>query len=173
MTDTTKTKLSLQGYARSRRARRLPGGSLAQVQRAVAGGRIRLEADGTVDECAADLAWESSTDATRRPHTSSNGHGPPSSLAAAKTQESRERTRRLKVEADLLEGRVVLIAEVEQAWARLIVETRLKLQAIPIRAKQQLPQLRPEDLAVLDALICEALEDLAQGRGAGAAEATA
>ena len=56
------TTLSLRAYARSRRSRGLPGGSLAAVQRAVASRRITLTADGKVDQDVADRQWFERTD---------------------------------------------------------------------------------------------------------------
>jgi hypothetical protein len=48
--------LSLRAYARSRRARGLPGGTLQAVRKALASGRITAVA-GKIDPAAADAAW--------------------------------------------------------------------------------------------------------------------
>jgi hypothetical protein len=53
--------LSLRAYAKHRKALGLRGGTDAAVRKAVATGRIRLLADGTVDPVAADASWDANT----------------------------------------------------------------------------------------------------------------
>jgi len=50
-----------------------------------------------------------------------------------------------------------------------VVGTRTHLLGLPTRAKQRLPHLSNADLGVLDGLVRESLEELADGRGAGEA----
>ncbi len=52
--------MSLRAYARSRRARGLPGGSLRSVQKALASKRI-MAFDGKIEPERADLEWEQNT----------------------------------------------------------------------------------------------------------------
>lgn len=58
--------VSLREYARSRETRKLPGGSLRAVQKAIASGRISTVADGKgrakIDPEVADIQWNSNTD---------------------------------------------------------------------------------------------------------------
>jgi phage terminase Nu1 subunit (DNA packaging protein) len=58
-------------------------------------------------------------------------------------------------------GELVEVREVELRWSQLIVMARTKMLAIPSRVKQRLPHLSNADLLVLDVLIREALEELA------------
>jgi hypothetical protein len=50
-------ELTLRGYARSRRQRGLPGGTVEAVRKAVASGRISLTAAGKIDPGRADADW--------------------------------------------------------------------------------------------------------------------
>jgi len=54
-------------------------------------------------------------------------------------------------------------------WSKIVVGTRTHLLGLPTRAKQRLPHLSNADLGVLDGLVRESLEELADGRGAGEA----
>jgi phage terminase Nu1 subunit (DNA packaging protein) len=51
-------------------------------------------------------------------------------------------------------------SEVKLRWSAHVVAARTKLLGLPSRAKQRLPHLTPADLATLDRLIREALEEL-------------
>src|SRR5262245_38949163 len=65
----TPGKLSPMGYARSRRARGLPGGTEMAVRKAISSGRLldSLSADGWIaDVAAADLEWSQRTKPGRR-----------------------------------------------------------------------------------------------------------
>ena len=53
--------LTLRGYARSRKARGLPGGSPAAVKKAIDSGRIGRTPDGRIDADLADVAWRRNT----------------------------------------------------------------------------------------------------------------
>src|ERR1035441_6668161 len=57
----TMALVTLRGYARSRKARGLPGGSPAAVKKAIDSHRIVRLADGRIDESAADEAWRQNT----------------------------------------------------------------------------------------------------------------
>jgi chorismate mutase len=59
-------ELSLRAYARSRRERCLPGGSLQAVRKAVLSNRISLTAAGKIDPAQADVAWAANTPARPR-----------------------------------------------------------------------------------------------------------
>lgn len=151
--------MSARGYAASRRARGLPGGTLRAVQEAIQAERIPVRADGRIDPAAADQAWELTTDASRVPHT--NGHVRGSGLPAAKTLESLERARGLKLANDKLEGSLIDRAAAELWWIGVVVQVRNALLAVPSRLKMRRPDLTREDLAAVDALIRETLEGLA------------
>lgn len=54
--------LSRRAYAEHRKQRGLTGTTESAVRKALATGRIRLEADGTIDPVKADRLWEAGTD---------------------------------------------------------------------------------------------------------------
>ena len=60
-------------------------------------------------------------------------------------------------------GKLVSAQEVEMRWSTLIVTARNKLLGIPSRARQRSPELTAAQMAVIDELIREALEELAGG----------
>lgn len=83
-------------------------------------------------------------------------------------EDSRARTEHLK--AELLEldrkqktGALIPSAEVEANWVKLVTSARTKLLAIPSKAKQHIPELDTDAIGLLDNLVREALEDLANG----------
>jgi phage terminase Nu1 subunit (DNA packaging protein) len=61
-------------------------------------------------------------------------------------------------------GELVPVRDVEILYGTRVVSARTRLLSIPSRAKQRLPHLSPSDLAVLDELIREALEELSGSR---------
>ena len=69
--------------------------------------------------------------------------------------------RRLELRAGREAGELVERRVVELSWSRHIVEARNKLLSIPSRLKQRRPDLSREDLAALDGLIRECLDELA------------
>lgn len=66
--------ISQRAYARSRKERGLPGGSLAAVQKAIDSGRIRL-IDGQIDPDVADIQWERNTDPDQQKRGAGGGLG--------------------------------------------------------------------------------------------------
>lgn len=81
-------------------------------------------------------------------------------------------TQRLKAaQADLAElrfreaaGELVVARDVEQRLVTVFSACKTRLLAIPSRARQALPHLVTADLAVIEGLIREALEDLAEAK---------
>ena len=57
--------MSKREYARSRKARGLPGGTLAAVQKALASSRIEETADGKISSAEADRTWRQRTSAMK------------------------------------------------------------------------------------------------------------
>lgn len=62
-------------------------------------------------------------------------------------------------------GELVEAAAVEREWADLLSQVRTKLLAIPSRVKQQIPALSVADVATVETLVREALEDLVSAEG--------
>ena len=54
--------------------------------------------------------------------------------------------------------------QVEKVWANAVTIARTKLLAIPTRARQRIPHLSLEEVAILEELIRETLEDLSSGK---------
>lgn len=80
--------------------------------------------------------------------------------------ESRARTEHLKAELLELdrqqkEGLLVRAEDVEREWIEIITLARTKLLGIPTKAKQRIPDLDTDAIGVLDDIVREALEDLA------------
>jgi hypothetical protein len=67
---------------------------------------------------------------------------------------------RLDVEKRL--GTLIDAAEAETRWSALIASCKTKLLAIPSKARSRLPKLDNSDVALLEKLVREALEELAQ-----------
>lgn len=154
-------------------ARRV-GVTHAAVQRAIRTGRVtavRCDARGRVvaitDPEKAVREWVEHT----RPRVATgqkakageNGQAlpAPSALALATQRERDARARLAELEYARKVGELVLAREVEIRWTERIVQARNQMLALPTRAKARLPQLSASDVTVLDALVREALEELA------------
>lgn len=72
-----------------------------------------------------------------------------------------ERARGLRLANDLKAGTMVGTDEVERRWARIATELRTTLLSLPARLKGRRPGLTAADVAAVDALIRETLEQLA------------
>lgn len=67
--------LSRRAYAAHRKARGLIGGSDAAVRKAIATGRIDVEADGSINPSRADAQWAASTDKAQQRSEASHAQG--------------------------------------------------------------------------------------------------
>jgi phage terminase Nu1 subunit (DNA packaging protein) len=61
-------------------------------------------------------------------------------------------------------GELAPVRDMELRWSRLIVAARTRLLGLPSRLGQLRPNLTREDLAAVDRLVREALEELADER---------
>lgn len=82
--------------------------------------------------------------------------------------ESRARTEFLKAELLELErkekeGMLVRTADVQAKWIEVLTISRTKVLGVPSKAKQRIPDLTPDQIAILEDIIREALEELADG----------
>jgi hypothetical protein len=154
-----KTKLSSRGYAQHRKALGLPGTTHKAVQRALADGRIHADAEGLIDPGVADREWHANTDASKRPGPSGDESFEEArrrkEIALANLREDEVRKNR---------GELVSAANLGNRLRDVFTQCKTKLLGIPVRARQQLPHLSVADVGVLDSLVREALEDLADGR---------
>jgi phage terminase Nu1 subunit (DNA packaging protein) len=180
-------RLSLRAFARRQ------GVALSAVQRAIADGRL-AQAVGRdeqgrpciVDAERAAAEWEANTRprvaagkaAAGRPAGAAEGSQAPadaagagSPLAAATLRERLARARAIELETAMKERELVPAREAEIRWTGYVVGCKTKLLGVPSRAKQRLPQLSVGDLAVLDELVREALEELADDQAPAGARA--
>lgn len=82
--------------------------------------------------------------------------------------ESRARTEYLKAELLELErkekeGLLVRTADVQAKWVEVLTISRTKVLGVPSKAKQRIPDLTQDQIAILEDIIREALEELAEG----------
>ena len=57
---------------------------------------------------------------------------------------------------------LVPAADVASAWGKIIANTRAKILSLPSKAKGRIPHLSIAEIGILDALVYEALEELAE-----------
>lgn len=194
--------LTRRAYARHRKGKGLPGGSLQAVQRALERGRIHLEADGGIDPIRADREWADNTDLSEAPaavlaqhvavsgdtdadnrHTpafapdftvtevipplpTSEPSGPAPQTDAAHLQANNAakaywQAKQAELDYRRKAGELVPAADVEARLVDVFRRCQTKLRGVPARAKQLLPDLTTAQIARLDDLVREALEDLA------------
>lgn len=166
--------LSLRAFARHRKEAGLSGGSLRAVQVAIQTGRLArsvvLDSKGEKkisDAAAADAEWAASTNEDRVPLS---GPTAPAVEGDSFTPLSAARARKAAAEAEVAElelaerrGQLVRADEVEARLVRVFVNCRTKLLDVPSRAFERDPSLSEDQVALVDSLIHEALEDLAVG----------
>lgn len=177
--------LTLSAYAAHRKAAGLPGGTVASVAAARDAGRLSLSLtrDGRISSAAAaDAEWEATTKAKMRPRTGLSSTPSPQGVGGdrlpGRPRKSRENASGLaestarKAAADagiaeiklaLAKGEVVLAQGVEERMVSVFSSCRTKLLAAHSRARQQDPGLTVEQLAMFEALVREALEELSAG----------
>jgi hypothetical protein len=160
------TPLSLRGYAAHRKTKRLAGGSLQAVQRAIESGRLRtsvVTVDGLpriADPELADREWADNTDQTRRARPDD---------ADAEDSEATEgsfaywKTKKMELDYRRAAAELVNAADMQAAMADAFSTVRTKLLGVPSKAKQRLPHLTLDDLATLEEIVRESLETIASG----------
>lgn len=84
--------------------------------------------------------------------------------------ESRARTEYLKaelleIERKEKEGLLVRAADVEAKWVEVITISRTKVLGVVSKAKQRIPDLTQDQITILEDIVREALEELAEGDG--------
>jgi phage terminase Nu1 subunit (DNA packaging protein) len=177
--------MSLRAYARHRKEKHLTGATVQAVLRAIPRGRLNRsvvrdgagKAIGISDPELADREWLATTDFTKAPAavaakamsgaesdedaTSSD----PSVISSFSEGLAKEKHfKALQVELDY-KKRVGELVEVKEVESRIVDEfsrVRTKMLGVARKAKAQLPHLTREDVNTIDALVREALEDLAK-----------
>jgi hypothetical protein len=169
--------LSLRAYAQHRKLLGLPGGSLQSVQRAIEAERISFMLVGgqkrIPDPDAADREWAANTDHSRAPGSvkdqadwfeDEGDDGVEPSLRDASAREKHWKALTAELNYRRQAGELVEAAAAEERWLALIATAQTKLLAIGSRMKQRLPHLTISDIATIDDLVRESLEELADGR---------
>jgi phage terminase Nu1 subunit (DNA packaging protein) len=138
------------------------------VRKARAAGRLSDQVVGRVkgrpvvlDPVKAKAEWAAHT----RPRIDSRKPTPadekPSELAIATLRERTARAEAFELETARKKGLLVSAVEVERRWATIGAQLRSGLLGLPTRARQRLPHLSAKDVLVLDRLVREVLEELA------------
>lgn len=167
---------------------RLRGVSSQAVKYAIETGRlknsVRQKANGKweVMPDIANVEWDANTDSTKQ-HNLKNkaprpapfirpGFKPPESDAPqsgisfveAKAQREYYLAELARLEYEEKSEKLVDAEAAQQAWFKIITETKTKLMALPTKARANLPHLSLADVAILERLVRESLEELANGK---------
>jgi len=179
----TPIALSQRAYAKRR------GVSHVAVQRAINSGRLcDSVCDGRIiDAELADREWDSNTDLTRAPLERKeraferarkaapalevvevlgpDEDAPPAtdgmSMAEASRVEKVWKARREEARYKREVGELVLAKDVEREWADMLTKVRTKVLGLPAQMKSSVPTLSVAELATIEGLARECLEDLA------------
>lgn len=168
--------MSIRGYARRR------GVSAPAVLKAIETRRlvesVAFDENGTpsiVDAEVADHEWDANTDLSRAPGyvktraAERNGDAPPDATAAPGAMSlgvaaALEKEWKAKLaELDYMERTAALVdaGEIEAKLTEAITRCRTRLLGVPSKMKTAIPILTRAHLVIVDALIREALEELA------------
>jgi phage terminase Nu1 subunit (DNA packaging protein) len=157
--------LSLREYARRR------GCTLRAVQNAIKTTRLNASivlVDGLSkigDPELADREWAANTDQTRRAGAAAPAPGHDGAGADDDSSEdtfAHWKAKKMRLDYEKAAGALVNAAEMQAAMADDYSMVRTKLLGLASKAKQRLPHLTLSDLATLDAIVREALEELAE-----------
>lgn len=88
--------------------------------------------------------------------------GTPGTVNEASLLEKIWKARKVELECRRLEGQLVDREEIVARWGRLVMQARDRMLGIPARARQEIEHLTAEDAEVIDRLLREALEALAE-----------
>jgi hypothetical protein len=161
----TPKPLSLRAYARHRKAHALAGGTLRAVQVAIRDGRLSksITPDKQVaSAAAADAEWGSTTHADRIPLTGPTAAGvQPPDLAESRARREAAEASLAEIELAEKRGELVPVTDVESKLVGVFARCKNKLLAVPSRVRQRDPALSPAQVELIEAVIREALDDLA------------
>jgi len=126
------------------------------------GGKILLEPAGEPSLAAWVRSCTQQHATPALPATGAEDDAPPYEISRAKSEQMRAAL--LELELRQKEGALLPREQFERVSARVAAIVRTRLLACPSKAKHRLPHLSLHDVAVIDDLIREALEELADGR---------
>lgn len=157
--------VGIRAYARHRKAAGLAGGTHRAVQVAIKEGRLKksLTPDGKIaDVDLADMEWAATTHVDRIPLTGPTAAGtPPPDLQESRARREAAEAALAEIELAEKRGELVLAGDVESKLVNVFAHCKTKLLAVAARARQRDPALSGPQVALFEALIREALEDLA------------
>lgn len=164
--------LSLRAYARHREAAGLAGGTLRAVQVAIESGRLSksITKDKKIASAsAADAEWNATTHVDRIPIGGPTHAGPPPPPDLAESRARREAAEAALAEIELAEKRRELVPakDVESRLVNVFAQCKTKLLGVAARARQRDPGLSGPQIEIFEALIREALDDLASASESG------
>ena len=82
-------------------------------------------------------------------------------ISRARTEH--EKANLLELDRKAKEALLLPADQVEKAWANAVAISRTKLLALPTRVRQRVPHLSLEEVALIEELVRETLEDLSSG----------
>lgn len=167
--------MSQRAYARHRLELGLPGGTHKAVQKALDRGRISANADGQIDSDQADRLWVANTNESRRRDGQQRGPFPAAqdaapggvSYAQANAIEKAYKAKLARLEYEERVGKLVPVDEVREKWAQIVVLTRNRVLGLPSKIKARIPSVSRSDVLVIEALVREVLEEIADGDAGG------
>lgn len=164
--------MGLREYARHRASRGLVGATHRAVQVAIRDGRlVKAIREGGIDPTIADLEWGETTLEDRVPLTGPTAPAVrddddelPGDIPSLKESRARrEAAEAALAEIELAEKRRELVPakDVESKLVNVFAHCKTKLLGVPARARQRDPALTGPQVELFEALIREALDDLA------------
>lgn len=135
---------------------------------------LPVEPDGKVDVARGKLWIAGNVDPVRAAAQANSEQGQlfqderPTALTAEKTRLARAQADAAEVRNLMLRAELLKAGDVEKEWSAMLRTVRAGLLAIPARLQQQLPHISAADIAVFDAELRAALEQLADDNSKGA-----
>lgn len=120
---------SQRGYARSRKARGLPGGTHKAVADAIAAGRIKL-VNGKIDPEQADATWQARTDPAKQPSGKQRAPEAEDFFQARARKEVALANLR-EMDAAKRRSETLNATEVQAGWCEIVQNVRNRLLLIP------------------------------------------
>jgi hypothetical protein len=163
--------LSLRAYAKHRKEKGLPGGSLPAVRKAIKSGRITADPENRIaDPETADREWVTNTDLTRIPGWAEHFADESDADGDDGPKMSEESAREKHFKANLAEltyleraGELVNADELATEYSNRCSVVRTRMLGIPSKLKQAHPDLPHAVLVALELLTRDALTELADG----------
>jgi hypothetical protein len=143
---------------------------------------IRLNAETLVDEYLANVALQPPAPASQKPKhkalrpAATAKFEPPQATRltnlgdedlpdynVSRARTEFEKANLLELDRKTKEGLLLPRDQVERVWGNAVTIARTRLLGVPTRTRQRIPHLSLEEVAILEELIREALEELAEG----------